>query len=92
MHSSTLFFLLTVFLVALTISVSAYPGEEKKEEKEESKEGEKGEGEKGEGKEEKKEESEDKEKAKGGATSLFSSNGLSAVISLAIASIILSIH
>lgn len=36
MHSSTLFFLLGVFLIALTISsVSAYPGKEEKEEKEE---------------------------------------------------------
>lgn len=85
MNSSTLFFLLTVFVVALAISVSAYPEEEEKGKKEEAKEG------AGDKKEEEDGEKK-KEEAEGSAMSLISSNTFSTVVSLAIASIILSIH
>ncbi|CAL1284256.1 unnamed protein product [Larinioides sclopetarius] len=93
MHSSTLIFLLTVFLVALSFSVNvADAGEEKKEEgekKEEKKEGKEGsedaeEGEEGEGKKEEKKEGES------GAMSFISSNGLSTALSLVIASVFFS--
>jgi len=94
MHSSTLFILLTVFLVSLAISVSAYPGGEEKEKKEEKKDEGKKEG-KSEEKEKKDgaEEGGKSENKESGAMSLLSSSSsFCALISLAITSIILSIH
>ncbi|GFT72489.1 hypothetical protein NPIL_62131 [Nephila pilipes] len=79
MHSSTLIMLLTVFLVALSLSVTVVDAGEEKEEKKEGKEdksegGEEGKEEGGEEKKEGGEEGEKKEGEKSGATSLITSS------------------